>query len=157
MNKAKAKADRHIARQAAANSLAAQTDEPSEPPSRADTPTGAPVTGDDETQQGGPSDLSEGHSMPVSIMPPGPNTAASRSAEAISDRMTLLRSHDGVVNRFITCMVPILVDVYAASVSVPVRIKSLTSMLKAISFQDEEHLKRSLLVRISLPSEEKRS
>lgn len=39
-------------------------------------------------------------------------------------------------------MVPILVDVYAASVMAPVRIKALTGLLKAVSFLDADELTR---------------
>ena len=145
MIKAKAKADRYAARHAATSNLALQPEE-SAPSSRAETPTNAQAAGEDEQAQGSLASASENsdhHPNPAPVGQPVSNISAS---EAVTDRTTLLRQHEGVMNRFITLMVPILVDVYAASVSVPVRIKSLASLLKAISFQDETQLKRSLKV-----------
>ncbi|EJD07256.1 uncharacterized protein FOMMEDRAFT_71851 [Fomitiporia mediterranea MF3/22] len=137
MIKAKGKADRAAARAAAvANSAGVQ----SAASSRAHTPTGGVHTPAED-------DAATPGSVPAPDMPdippvlPLPGTS---SAEPTVDRATLLRQHEHVVNRFITPMVPILVDVYAASVSGPVRIKSLTSILKAICFQDEEQIKNTL-------------
>ncbi|THU92737.1 hypothetical protein K435DRAFT_671560 [Dendrothele bispora CBS 962.96] len=58
------------------------------------------------------------------------------------DRTELLRSKPDVVGRFMQLTVPILIDVYAASVNTPVRVKTLTGLLKAVSFLDPEGLKR---------------
>ncbi len=52
--------------------------------------------------------------------------------------------------RFIDLVVPILIDVYAASVITPVRVKTLTGLLKAVSFLDADGLKRVLTVCIVL-------
>ena len=49
-------------------------------------------------------------------------------------------------------LVPILIDVYAASVFTPVRIKTLTGRLKAVSFLDGDGLKRVLMVSSSRQS-----
>ena len=49
-------------------------------------------------------------------------------------------------------LVPILIDVYAASVFTPVRIKILTGRLKAVSFLDGDGLKRVLMVSSSRQS-----
>ncbi|THH11305.1 hypothetical protein EW145_g739 [Phellinidium pouzarii] len=131
MMKSKARADRMAARAAAAGIFSSLPGGQSPLSSRAHTPTGGPSTpGDDE------------HSIPANEAPEGfpvlPMPIAPGKETAI-DRAVLLHQHSTVVNRFISLMVPILVDVYAASVSVPVRIKSLASLLKAICFQDEEH------------------
>ena len=67
---------------------------------------------------------------------------------ATVDRTELLRSKPEVVGRFLHLMVPILVDVYAASVITPVRIKTLTGLLKAVSFLDGEELKQVFTVRV---------
>lgn len=67
--------------------------------------------------------------------------------ESAPDRTELLRSHPDVVNRFLHLMVPILVDVYAASVITPVRVKTLTGLLKAVSFLDGEELKEVFKVK----------
>jgi len=68
-------------------------------------------------------------------------------------RMELLRSKSVVVDRFMQLLVPILVDVYAASVSTAIRIKTLTGILKTISFLESEGLKRVLMVMTILPLE----
>lgn len=62
------------------------------------------------------------------------------------DRTDMLRSQPAVVARFMQLLVPILVDVYAASVITPVRIKTLTGLLKAVGFLDPEGLKPVLMV-----------
>ena len=68
------------------------------------------------------------------------------SKESSVDRANLLRQHPAEITKFINLIVPLLIDVYAASVSVPVRTKSLASLLKAVAFQDEEQLKITLQV-----------
>ena len=71
---------------------------------------------------------------------------AVEATTATPDRTEMLRSKQGVVGRFMQLLVPILVDVYAASVITPVRIKTLTGLLKAVSFLDSDGLKSVLLV-----------
>lgn len=66
------------------------------------------------------------------------------------DRTEMLRSKPEVVGRFMHLTVPILIDVYAASVITPVRIKTLTGLLKAVSFLDADGLKRVLSVSSSI-------
>jgi E3 ubiquitin-protein ligase TRIP12 len=61
-------------------------------------------------------------------------------------RIDILRSKLEVVSRFMTLMVPILIDVYAASVTTTIRIKTLTGLLKAISFLEPEGAKQVLTV-----------
>ena len=138
--KAKAKAERAAARQAALGvptSVAASSI--STPPtasasgSRAVSP--APEAEGDVQQQ------NEGEEP----------SASARAKETPLDRTELLRSKPEVVGRFMQVMVPILVDVYAASVSTPVRIKTLTGLLKAVSFLDSEELKRVFTVCICVP------
>ncbi|KAG6812730.1 hypothetical protein H0H92_000947 [Tricholoma furcatifolium] len=63
----------------------------------------------------------------------------------VLDRTEILRSKTTVVGRFMQLMVPILIDVYAASVITPVRIKTLTGLLKAVSFLDADGLQRVLV------------
>jgi E3 ubiquitin-protein ligase TRIP12 len=67
--------------------------------------------------------------------------------EPTPDRTELFRSKPAVVERFMQFMVPILIDVYAASVITPVRVKTLTGLLKAVSFLDGDGLKTVLTVR----------
>ena len=75
------------------------------------------------------------------------NAAALPSKDS---RVDILRSKAEVVGRFMTLMVPILIDVYAASVTTTIRIKTLTGLLKAISFLDSEGVKQVLSVRSEL-------
>ena len=76
-----------------------------------------------------------------------PNVSAQ---EPIPGRTELFRSKPVVVGRFMQLMVPILIDVYAASVITPVRVKTLTGLLKAVSFLDGEGLKGVLVVRFNI-------
>ncbi|KAJ7587961.1 ubiquitin-protein ligase [Mycena floridula] len=116
MVKAKAKAERAAARQAAHATLAAaMLIAPLEEPAPAADASSAD-TQEDPT--------------------PGASVA--------TDRTQLLRSKAIVVDRFMQLTVPILIDVYAASVVTPVRVKTLTGLLKAVSFLDAEGLKRVL-------------
>lgn len=137
MVKAKVKADRAAARSANAGAQASSA------PSRAHTPTTAPATPAEED--------TSNPSIAVGTAPePTPEIVDLPIApvkEVAVDRAELLRSKSQVVNYFIRLIVPILVDVYAATVSIPVRIKSLTALLKAICFLDSEQLKRTLKVR----------
>ncbi|KIJ55771.1 hypothetical protein M422DRAFT_152050 [Sphaerobolus stellatus SS14] len=66
------------------------------------------------------------------------------SKEGQLSRIELLRSKPDLVAKFTRLLVPVLVDVYAASVASPVRTKTLTGLLKAISFLDGEDLKDAL-------------
>jgi E3 ubiquitin-protein ligase TRIP12 len=64
----------------------------------------------------------------------------------------MLWSKSAVVAKFMQLLVPILIDVYAASVITPVRIKTLTGLLKAVSFLDGDGLKWVLMVSSSRQS-----
>ncbi|CUA70648.1 E3 ubiquitin-protein ligase TRIP12 [Rhizoctonia solani] len=55
-------------------------------------------------------------------------------------RTELLRSKPELIGRYMRLMVPVLVDVYAASVSTQTRSKSLTGILKAVSFSEGEEV-----------------
>ncbi|KZT25275.1 hypothetical protein NEOLEDRAFT_377486 [Neolentinus lepideus HHB14362 ss-1] len=132
MIKAKAKAERVAARQAAAavlNSIAGfSTPSGSTPvtPAAEETAAGDAISMDvQDTEDGGP--------------------AATPAKEAAPDRTELLRSKPEVVGRFMRLIVPVLVDIYAASVSPSVRIKTLTGLLKAVSFLDETELRAVLM------------
>ena len=127
MIKAKAKAERAAARLAAAGL--------SHPPLPVSV---APVIAEDSPA---PESIPEAHShQEGEELPPVP------AKEPATDRTELLRSHPDVVGRYMQLMVPILVDVYAASVITPVRVKTLTGLLKAISFLDPNELRRVLTV-----------
>lgn len=62
--------------------------------------------------------------------------------DQVLDRNELLRSKPEVVGRFMRLMVPVLIDVYAASVITSVRLKTLTGLLKAVGFLETEYLKQ---------------
>lgn len=77
------------------------------------------------------------------------SSAVLPNIDAVSSpsRTDLLRSKSVVVGRFMQLLVPILVDVYAASVSTPIRMKTLTGILKTVSFLEAEGLKQVFMVR----------
>jgi E3 ubiquitin-protein ligase TRIP12 len=134
--KAKAKAERAAARQASQAPLVAAM-LISAPASMSTPPVeegSAPEAGSVELQ------TQDGEDPEPNPMP----------KETAPDRTELLRSKSAVVGRFMQLMVPILIDVYAASVITPVRVKTLTGLLKAVSFLDADGLKRVLTVRGNL-------
>ena len=141
MLKAKAKADRAAARQAAtATPGLAPTDHTPVPTPSTSVPTNLP-TDDSPAPEAGSSESQiqpEGEDAPPAVPP----------KEQPPDRTELLRSNPIVVGRFMHLMVPILVDVYTASVITPVRIKTLTGLLKAVSFLDGNELNRVFTVRV---------
>jgi E3 ubiquitin-protein ligase TRIP12 len=128
MIKAKAKAERSAAKQAAQASGSAPGIE------GASTPAAE----------------GEGRSTPVEVrvQESDDTTPAPVPKETPTvDRVELLRSNPEVVNRFMTLLVPILVDVYAASVIIAVRVKTLNGLLKAVTFLDAEGIQKVLKVR----------
>lgn len=132
--KAKAKADRAAARQATQSSGVAPTSllsvavEAATPEGELPTPSLAVEPIATEVEEGASSS---------NVTPP---------KETPPDRTELLRSKPVVVGRFVQLLMPILIDVYAASVITPVRIKSLTGLLKAVSFLDAEAIRNVFLV-----------
>ncbi|KAK0202726.1 hypothetical protein DFS33DRAFT_1488831 [Desarmillaria ectypa] len=121
MQKAKAKADRAAARQASQATLAAA------------------LMVFPAVEEAGPTEASTAVQTPEET-----HRSGETSPCAPPDRTELLRSKSEVVGRFMNLAVPILIDVYAASVITPIRVKTLTGLLKAISFLDAEGLKRVL-------------
>lgn len=148
MVKAKTKADRAAARAAQQTSVDPSASS-SNVPSRAVTPVnGASTSAPAEEEAATPAEIPNAEA--ANEMPEvQPAVAApSVSKDTVVERSELLRSKSDVVNHFMNLMAPILVDVYAASVSAPVRVKSLTGLLKAICFLESEQLVRILKVRI---------
>lgn len=144
MIKAKAKADRAAARQAAAAQASSASATAPDHESAATLPI--------EESQGQAS--SEAMVIdPQSVQEAEDALPQLQKESATLDRTDLLRSKPEVVGRFLHLMVPILVDVYAASVVTPVRIKTLTGLLKAVSFLDGEELKQVFTVRVSFVRE----
>lgn len=139
MIKAKGKADRAAARQAAANAAASVSGISIDTPISGSAPV-TPSADEPPATEVVPipsSELSQSNSDEVAVANPA----------APLDRTDLLKSKPSLVGHFMRLMVPILVDVYAASVITPVRVKTLTGLLKAVSFQDDDGLRRVLEVR----------
>jgi len=130
MVKARAKADRTAARQAATAASHPFTDFVMTP----DTPQNL-VGHHDSTQESDAQAQDTDEAMPLVS-----------GAEPPSDRTELLRSEPEVVGRFIQLIVPILIDVYAASVITPIRVKTLTGLLKAVGFLEGAELRTALHV-----------
>ncbi|CDO68376.1 hypothetical protein BN946_scf184815.g23 [Trametes cinnabarina] len=135
MVKAKAKAERAAARQAAAAASAAQAGT-SGSVTRASASAPIPT-------------VTEEHKAPEAMQIDPPTAQGGEEAlppldkePMVVDRTELLRSNPGVVGRFLRLIIPILVDVYAASVNTPVRVRTLTGLLKAVSFLSGEELKQ---------------
>ena len=127
--KAKAKADRAASRREAKDSPATATSTPH--------PTSA-VSGTDPAEAGAATE-------PTSETPSRDDQAETLQTPAkdqILDRNELLRSKPEVVGRFMQLMVPVLIDVYAASVITSVRLKTLTGLLKAVGFLEIDDLRR---------------
>ncbi|TFK74978.1 hypothetical protein BDN72DRAFT_886090 [Pluteus cervinus] len=129
--KAKHKADRAAARQAAQQSSTTAAP-PARPESTSPTPPAEESTSE---SNGGDKGSQEQDDSAAS------SSNSKDGKEHAVDRTELLRSRPVVVDRFMQLMVPILVDVYAASVITPVRIKTLTGLLKAVSFLEADGLK----------------
>jgi len=132
MIKAKAKAERSAARHAQQAQFHALLG--SSTPSSSATATPVPRS---ETATPTPAD------SPHEADEPLPTT----TEESPPDRTEMLRGKPEVAGRFMRLIVPILVDVYAASVITTVRIKTLTGILKAVSYLDADGIKRVLTVR----------
>jgi E3 ubiquitin-protein ligase TRIP12 len=129
--KAKAKADRAAARHAQQTQIYAHGS--GSTPSSSATATPGPAS---ETATPTPAD------SPHEAEEPTP-----ANKESPPDRTEMLRGKPDVVGRFMRLTVPILVDVYAASVITTVRIKTLTGLLKAISYLEADGIKQVLTVR----------
>jgi E3 ubiquitin-protein ligase TRIP12 len=126
--KAKAKADRAASRREARDTSAA-----------ASTPQPTSANGSTDPTEAGTA------AEPTSETPSREEQAETLQIPAkdqVVDRNELLRSKPEVVGRFMQLMVPVLIDVYAASVITSVRLKTLTGLLKAVGFLDTEDLKR---------------
>ena len=132
--KAKAKADRATSRREArdTSNAAAPTPQPTSPNGTTDSTEASATT----------EPTSETPSREEQVEAP-----QSPAKDQVLDRNELLRSKPEVVGRFMQLMVPVLIDVYAASVITSVRLKTLTGLLKAVGFLDTEDLKQVFSVR----------
>lgn len=125
MVKAKAKAERAASRQAASLSSQAMT-----PPDLLQLVNMGHIEGNHESD------------TPVHDADEPSHTAS--ATDPVSDRTELLRSKPEAVGRFMRLMVPVLIDVYAASVITPIRIKTLTGLLKAVGFLEGDEIRAAL-------------
>lgn len=172
MVKAKTKADRAAARAAASGgpksveatapaALTAMT-----PVSGADDSSDGPATasqshsaGEDQTDShsqaasaaGEPADPA-GPGAPTGSAPTPAASSRDKEKEKHSLRLSLLKEKPELVLGFMRSMVPILVDVYAASVAIQVRSRSLAGILKAVSWFDADDLTLVLKVSTRRPS-----
>jgi E3 ubiquitin-protein ligase TRIP12 len=73
-------------------------------------------------------------------------TALSASALAAAARLELLRGKSDLLLRFMRLIIPVLVEVYAASVAVNIRTRALTGILKAASFLEPDELWKAVEV-----------
>lgn len=139
MVKSKAKAERAAARQAAAVAAGHMVVDPN--PAVVTPPVATPSV---------ESPAPEPEGAESQVQPEGEEVAP--APEPVPDRTELLRSKPTVVGRFMRLLLPILVDVYAASVATPLRMKTLSALLKAVSFLDGDDLKSVFTVRVCLVS-----
>lgn len=83
----------------------------------------------------------------ISSNPQGMLSRTRKMQEAQADqRLEMLKTHPELVAKFVKTILPVLVDVYAASVAVRVRTKVLSGLAKAVAFTDAESLKITLRV-----------
>lgn len=136
MVKARAKADRVAARQVAQTPALAST------PAASTSAEAATSVADVETSKSAPA--SEQTSQEAEEGIATANTTLTK--ETPPDRTELMRSKPLVVGRFVQILMPILIDVYAASVVTPIRVKTLTGLLKAVSFLDADAIRQVFLV-----------
>ncbi|KAG8874928.1 Ubiquitin fusion degradation protein 4 [Tulasnella sp. 331] len=161
--KAKTKADRAAARAASSSSKSQVPIQPAAP--AAPMAVATPASGADDSSDGPATtsqnqsageDQTDSHSQAASaagelVDPAGPGASSgSAPVTAMSSRdkekekhnlrLSLLKEKSDVVLGFMRSMVPILVDVYAASVATQVRSRSLAGILKAISWLEADEL-----------------
>ncbi|TIC56498.1 hypothetical protein E3Q05_01686 [Wallemia mellicola] len=82
----------------------------------------------------------ENKEKPESIITSRSKQREAARQESMRIRIECLRQNPDSINRFMSLMVPVFVEVYAASVSTPVRSKALAGLLKVISFAEEKQL-----------------
>jgi E3 ubiquitin-protein ligase TRIP12 len=112
------------------------------------TPVAAPGSATPVARPGSPV-----HAGTPPIQPGSPSmrpvSPAAQPTPSLS-RTELLRSKPELIGRYMRLMVPVLVDVYAASVATQTRSKSLTGILKAVSFAEGDEINAVLKVRFDL-------
>ncbi|CAE7224785.1 unnamed protein product [Rhizoctonia solani] len=106
------------------------------------TPVAAPGSATPVARPGSPV-----HAMTPPLIPGSPvirPVSPSAQPTPTLSRTELLRSKPELIGRYMRLIVPVLVDVYAASVSTQTRTKSLTGILKAMSFSEGEEVNSSV-------------
>ncbi|CAE6532501.1 unnamed protein product [Rhizoctonia solani] len=102
------------------------------------TPVAAPGSATPVARPGSPV-----HAVTPPLLPGSPvirPISPSAQPTPTLSRTELLRSKPDLTGRYMRLMVPVLVDVYAASVSTQTRSKSLTGILKAVSFSEGDEV-----------------
>ncbi|TIA99570.1 hypothetical protein E3P94_02149 [Wallemia ichthyophaga] len=99
-------------------------------------------TGEGQDESSRANEEVESHAPPSLV-----NRTKQREAtrqEAMRNRIECLRSNPASIDRFMSLMLPVFVEVFAASVSLPVRSKALAGLLKIVSFAEEPELQNLL-------------
>lgn len=92
-----------------------------------------------------PPDAAATPSSAVPMLGAYPSSKSRRDVDALNEqRLALLKSQPQLVSKFMRSLMPVLVDVYAASVSLRVRTKALTGLTKATGFAEPADLKQTL-------------
>ena len=76
---------------------------------------------------------------PVVVSDPG-QQEKEKEKQKLANRIEVLRQRPEVVRRFARSIIPVLVDVYAATVALQVRSRTLSGILKAVSWMEPEEL-----------------
>lgn len=89
---------------------------------------------------------------PLILEPPEPVEPAEPVPPpvVVPDRETLLKEKKPVMARFLYLIVPVLFDVYSASVTLQVRLRSFTGILKATNFLEDGDI--PMLFKVRTPS-----
>ena len=114
----------------------------------AEVTTSTPGTGD-STPLVGTTALPGSSATNTSVMDAAKEAALKTKREAevqVEQRTDLFKAQPDLLAKFIKAIVPVLVDVYAASVTQRVRTKVLLGLLKAIAFSEPEPLRATLRV-----------
>lgn len=113
-------------------------------PERSRQRSQAGETSNSSSGPGTPTEQATAQDSPLSTLAAF-NLKTKRDAEAqYEQRLALLKSQPELVSKFMRALVPVLVDVYAASVSLRVRTKALTGILKATAFAEPDDLQLTL-------------
>lgn len=140
--KAKAKAQRAAARAQAAADPSSST--------ALDTPSGleSPATGTAEDRPAvstaNSTDDVSGAAAVDDVLSASTRSRNKEADQVLERRLSLLKEHPELVRRFVGLIIPVLVDVYAATVALKVRTKVLTALLKTVGYLAPDELREVL-------------